>query len=59
MFIADDFMKFKRLIHQIFRSDFDADTGAFLDVLVGSILDKGYHILNSDVLFLHAYFPAD
>lgn len=59
MLIADDFMKFERLVYQIFGSDLDADTRSFLDVLVGGILDKSKHIFNPDVLHFHAYFATD
>ena len=56
MFIAYDFVKFERLIYKIFSIDFNTDTWTFFDVLVWSILDKCYHILDFHVLDFNPYF---
>jgi hypothetical protein len=52
-FVGDDLVELKRLVHQVARSDVDAHTGTFLDILVGSVFDRSYYVAHLHVLLPH------
>jgi hypothetical protein len=52
-------MELQRFVNQISRCDFDVDAGAFFNVLVWRIIDKGYYILYFEVLLLHPDFATN
>lgn len=52
-------MELQGFIYEISYCDVYIDAGAFLDVLIGGVFDKAYHIFYLDVFLLDTYLPTN